>query len=289
MSKKFKIARRLENLDRRIIFVLLGLVVLFPLLVPIEFPVVVSEETRDFFEEMQSLPEGSAVLLAIDYEPDTMAELNPMTVAVLRHAFRRNLKVIGLSLYPGAPGIAQQLLSEAAQESGKAYGEDYVYLGYNPDWSGTMLRLGESIRATYPNDQWGTPTADLPILDDVDSYEDVELLVSICGSLYTEYWAAYAEARYGQRMISGNTAVISAFVYHYYNTGQISGFLAGIKGAAEYETLLDRSGDGMIAMGSQSCGHLLIVALIVLGNVGYVLTKKHTSASGGPDEERVED
>ena len=88
-------------------------------------------------------------------------------------------------------------------------------------------------------------------------------------------------------MISGNTAVISAFVYHYYNTGQISGFLAGIKGAAEYEKLLDRDGDGMIAMGSQSCGHLLIVALIVLGNVGYVLTKKQKSASSGSGEERA--
>ena len=272
---------RLHRLDRRIIFLLLGLVVLVPLVVPVEFPVVVSEETRGFFEELESLPEGTAVLLAIDYEPDTMAELNPMTVAVLRHAFRRNLKIIGLSLYPGAPGIAQRLLGETARECGKTYGEDYVYLGYNPDWSGTMLRLGESIRATYPNDQWGTPTADLPILHDVDSYDDVGLLVSICGSLYTEYWAAYAQARYGQRMISGNTAVISAFVYHYYNTGQISGFLAGIKGAAEYEKLLDRRGDGTIAMGSQSFGHLLIVALIVLGNVGYAMSKNRRAQTSG--------
>jgi len=268
----------LHRLDRRVIFLLLGVVVLVPLIVPVNFPILVSEETQEFFNEMESLPEGSAVLLAIDYEPDTMAELNPMTSAVLRHCFRRNLRVVGLSLYPGAPGIAQRLMAEAAEEFGKVYGVDFVYLGYNPDWSGTMLRLGESIRATYPNDQWGTPTVDLPMLDEVDSYEDIGLLVSICGSLYTEYWAAYAQARYGQRMVSGNTAVISAFIYHYYNSGQISGFLAGIKGAAEYEKLLDLHGDGIIAMGSQSCGHLLIVALIVLGNVGYLIAKRQESS-----------
>jgi hypothetical protein len=265
---------RLERLDRRIIFLLIGLVVLLPLVVPLDLPMVVSKETRDFFEEVEALPEGTAVLLAIDYEPDTMAELNPMTVAVLRHCFRRNLPVIGLSLYPGAPGIAQDLLERTAAEQGKSYGADYVYLGYNPDWSGTMLRLGESIRGTYPKDQWGRPTEDLPLLDDVDSYDDVGLLVSICGSVYTEYWAAYAQARYGQRMVSGNTAVISAFVYHYYNSGQISGFLAGIKGAAEYEKLLAAPGDGAIAMGSQSVGHLLIVVLIIVGNVGYLIGRK---------------
>lgn len=268
-----KAGERMATLDRRVIFLLMGLVVLIPLIFPLDLPVVVSEETEDFYQEIESLAGGEVVLLAIDYEPDTMAELNPMTEAVLRHCFRRGLRVLALSLYPGAPGIAQRLLSEAAGEYEKAYGTDYVYLGYNPDWSGTMLRLGESVKATYPKDQWGTPTGELPLLERIDSYEDIDLLVSICGSLYTEYWAAYAQARYGQRMISGNTAVQAVFIFHYYATGQISGFLAGIKGAAEYEKLVGLPGDGMIAMGSQSCGHLLIVGLIVLGNIGYLLAR----------------
>ena len=265
---------RLARLDRRLIFLLMGLVVLVPLLVPIDLPVVVSEETRDFYREIESLSDGAVLMLAVDYEPDTMAELDPMTLAVLRHAFRRGVRVVALSLYPGAPGIAQRLLTRAAGEYGMTYGEDYVYLGYNPDWSGTMLRLGESIRATYPKDQWGTATRDLPLMAGVDSYEDVDLLVSINGSKYAEYWAAYAQARYGQRMVSGNTAVMAVFIYHYYNTGQISGFLAVIRGAAEYEKLVGLPGDGTIAMGSQSCGHLLIVILIVLGNAGYLAARR---------------
>ncbi|MCK4545892.1 MAG: hypothetical protein KAW17_00495 [Candidatus Eisenbacteria sp.] len=268
------IAEKLAALDRRIIFLLVGIVVLIPLLVPLDLPVVVSRETRDFHDEIEALSDSAVLMLAIDYEPDTMAELDPMTLGVLRHCFRKGVRVVALSLYAGAPGIAQRLLEKAAGEYGRAYGEDYIYLGYNPDWSGTMLRLGESIKATYPKDQWGTPSVDLPLLKNVDSYDDVDLLVCINGSKYAEFWAAYAQARYGQRMVSGNTAVMSVFIYQYYNTGQISGFLGGIRGAAEYEKMLGLPADGTIAMGSQSCAHVLIVLLIIAGNVGYLLARR---------------
>jgi hypothetical protein len=192
--------------------------------------------------------------------------------------------VISLTLYPGGVGIAQRLIEEAAARHGKKNGEDYVFLGYNPDWSGTMLRLGESIKATYPTDQFGRDTRELPILSDCDSYEDVELLVSICGSALTEYWAAFAGGRYGQRMVSGNTAVQAVLIYPFYQSGQISGFLGGLKGAAEYETLIDRPAFGVRGMGSQSAGHLLIVLCVILGNIGYLATrgrKENRPGSGG--------
>jgi len=265
---------RLARVDRRLIFLLMTLAVAGPILIPIKLPIIVSKEVEDFYREIEALSPGDHVLLAIDYEPDVMAELSPMSEAVLDRLFAKDTKIVALTLYPGGVGIAQGLLEEAAARHGKTYGEDYVFLGYNPDYSGTMLRLGESIKATYPTDQFGRDTRDLPILRDCDAYRDLSLLVSICGSQLSEFWAAYAGGRYGQRMVSGNTAVQAILIYPFYQSGQIKGFLGGLKGAAEYETRIQRPGQGVRGMGSQTAGHVVIVLLVLVGNAGYLAARR---------------
>jgi len=270
----------LGAIDRRLIYVLMTLAVAGPVIVPFVLPVRVSKEVADFHREIEALAPGDHVLFSFDYEPDLMAELSPMSEAALDRLFAKDVKVIALTLYPGGVGLAQRLLDEAAKAHQKTYGEDYVFLGYNPDWSGTMLRLGESIRGTYPVDQFGRSTAAMPVLQGCDAYKDVKLLVTICGSAITEYWAAMAGARYGQRIVSGNTAVQAVFLYPFYQSGQIKGFLGGLKGAAEYETAIERPAFGVRGMGSQTLGHVLIVLFIVLGNLGYLATRRDQPRSG---------
>jgi hypothetical protein len=272
---------RFMAVDRRLIFLLMTLVVAGPMVMPVPLPVVVSKEVEDFHREIEALAPGDHVILAIDYEPDVMAELEPMTEAVLDRLFAKDVEVIALTLYAGGVGIAERQLSEAARRHGKVYGEDYVFLGYNPDYSGTMLRMGESIKATYPTDQFGRDTREIPLLRDCDAYRDVKLLVSICGSALSEYWAAYAGGRYGQRMVSGNTAVQAIFIYPFYQSGQIKGFLGGLKGAAEYETRIGRPAFGVRGMGSQSGGHWLIVLFVVLGNLSYLAVRRHGRGQAG--------
>lgn len=270
----------LSAIDRRLIYVLMTLAVAGPVIVPFVLPVRVSREVADFHREIEALVAGDHVLLSFDYEPDIMAELSPMSEAALDRLFAKDVKVIALTLYPGGVGLAQRILEDAAQRHAKVYGEDYVFLGYNPDWSGTMLRLGESIRATYPVDQFGRETASMPVLRGCDAYRDVKLLISVCGSAITEYWAAYAGARYGQRIVSGNTAVQAVFLYPFYQSGQIKGFLGGLKGAAEYETAIERPAFGVRGMGSQTLGHVLIVLFIVLGNLGYLAARRERARAG---------
>ncbi len=272
---------RLVAFDRRWIYLLMAIAVALPMLLPLKLPIVVSKEVAAFHREIEALQPGDEALLSIDYEPDVMAELDPMTEAVLDRLFAKGVKVICMTNYAGGVGVAQRQLEAAATRYGKVDGTDYVFLGYNPDWSGTMLRLGESIRATFPVDQFGHPTKDLPVLAACNAYKDIELLVSISGSALSEYWAAYAGARYGQRMVSGNTAIQAIFIYPFFQSGQIKGFLGGLKGAAEYETLIERPAFGVRGMGSQSAGHILIVAAVILGNVGYFAMRKRGTATSG--------
>jgi hypothetical protein len=272
---------RMMSIDRRIIFLSIALAVAVPLLAPIGFPVQVSEEVRSFHRELEPLEEGDIILLTFDYEGDVMAELNPMSEAVLSHVFPKGVRVVALTTYAGGTGIAEGILNEAASKYGKTYGEDYVFLGYNPDWSGTILRLGESFKATYPTDQYGKPTTEIPLMEEVETYSDVEMIVSIAGSALSEYWAIWAGGRYGVKVISGNTAIQAILIYPYYQAGQISGFLGGLKGAAEYEHLIDRPGMGIRGMDAQSVTHALMLAFILVGNVGYFLVRRAESRTKG--------
>jgi hypothetical protein len=80
--------------------------------------------------------------------------------------------------------------------------------------------------------------------------------------------------------VSGNTAVQAVFLYPFYQSGQIKGFLGGLKGAAEYETSIERPAFGVRGMGSQTLGHVLIVLFIVLGNLGYLAARRDQPRSG---------
>jgi hypothetical protein len=265
---------RMMSIDRRIIFLCVGLAVAIPLIQPLGFPVEVSDEVAAFFREMDALKPGDIILLAFDYEGDVMAELNPMSVAVLKHVFSRGVKVVALTTYAGGTGIAERILNEEAEAYGKEYGVDYVFLGYNPDWSGTILRLGESFKKTFPTDQYGKSTKEIPLMQEVETYDDVALICSIAGSALSEYWAIWAGGRYGVKVISGNTAIQAVLIYPDSQAGQIPGFLGGLKGAAEYEKLVNEPGMAIRGMDAQSVAHALMVVFIVIGNIGYFLARR---------------
>jgi hypothetical protein len=266
---------RMMKIDRRIIYLGMALAVAVPLILPIGMPVQVSEESQDFYDYIDALEAGDIVLFSFDYEGDVMAELNPMSIAALEHLFRQDVRVVSVTMYAGGTGIAQDILEAAAARHGKEYGVDYVFLGYNPDWSGTMLRLGESFKATYPADQFGKSTREIPLMQEVDTYDDIALLISIAGSALSEYWAIWAGGRYGVTVVSGNTAIQAILIYPYYSAGQIPGFLGGLKGAAEYEKLVGEPGLGIKGMDAQSVAHILMLVFIIIGNIGYVLSRRH--------------
>ena len=85
---------RLLRIDRRIIFVFVAAAVTIPLLIKFDLPVLTTKEVRGIYDKIDSLPEGSHVLIAFDYDPASKEELQPMAVALLHHCFKNNIKKI---------------------------------------------------------------------------------------------------------------------------------------------------------------------------------------------------
>ncbi len=276
----------LKDLDRRWIFLLMLLAVALPILFQMQFPETPTELVRDTFDQVDKLPEGSRVLLAWDWDPASEGELKPMSTAFVRHCCEKNLKMVFMSLWPVGPQMIDDTIDQVIRRDfpGLVYGEDYVNLGYKPGFEGVIKVVVTDIRQLYTTDDKGTNIDKIPIMRNVKTVRDFDLLINVsAGYAGTKEWVQYAAAPYPDeiKLVAGCTGVSAPQLYPYI-PNQLKGMLGAIKGAAEYEQLvLDKYGreaqgkdeapyrDGLRRMGAQLVAHLLMIGLIVAGNAIY--------------------
>jgi hypothetical protein len=263
------------SFDRRWIFLAMALVVLVFLKLPVRLPIRPSAESRGFFESVESVPPGSVIYLAVDYGPSTEAEIYPMHVGIVYQALRRGLKIVAGSVWDTAPPMTERAFEEAAallEKEGihKEYGLDFVNLGYKAGYDVAIAKVGSSIPETYPVDYRGNSVAALPAMQGIENFSQIALLCNFSsGTPGARQWLQQVQTRYRVKMIAGVTAVMAPDLYSFFHSGQISGFLGGLVGAAEYESQLDHPGPAMAGMTVQSLAHLLIILLIGIGNFLY--------------------
>jgi hypothetical protein len=263
---------KMEGLDRRWIYLAVAVAVIIPFLFPTPMPISITPQARSLFDAVEAIPDGSNVMVVYDYYPSTIAECEPMAIAALHHFFRKDCKVITLSNIPyGGPSMAESITRMMAEQYGKTYGIDYVNLGYKYGYVAVLSGMGQSIEAIFPTDNNGTLLSELPLMDSVKNYSDISFIFEIADNATADYWVSIVNAQYGVPIGCGGTAVMAPKFYAYVASGQFVGLLGGMRGAAEYEDLVGKKADATTGMQAQSLVHLLIIALVVLGNVGFFL------------------
>lgn len=277
-----KIMDSLTKIPRQIIFLTIALAVAIPLIVPLGIPVNVMPQSKKLFEAVDELTgDSKPVLISCDFDPQSLPELYPMLIAVLRQCFARRVPVVLMALWPQGTGMVEMALEELAPEFDMVYGEDYVFLGYKFGVAAVLLGMGENIQGVFPLDYYGTPVDSLPLMRKTANYRNISMIITMStGDPGWRQWLLYAQSRYGARLGVGVTAVSAADVYPYVETGQVIGLLAGMKGASEYETMIQKKGytEGRLrasqGMDAQSLGHLLIMVFIIIGNIGYFYSRR---------------
>jgi hypothetical protein len=243
-------------MHRHFISILIALSVAVPLVIKIGLPNQVTTEVKNVYESIDQLDSGSVVMISFDFEASSLPEVKPMAVAILRHCFAKKLKVVGLALMAEGTAIGEQILRQTAEEYSAKYDSDYVFLGFRPQAQSAILGMGEEIERVFPRDYHDTPWEQIPIV----SVADGDLPVT---------WVDYAVSRYHVKFACAATAVMATSFYPFLSSGQMVGLLGGLKGAAEYEMLINKPGMGQKGMDAQSVCHLMIVLLVVWGNVTY--------------------
>jgi hypothetical protein len=281
---------RLIRVDRRIIFATMALAIIIPLLLPIHMAMGTQRVTRNLFNAVDAIdPKTQCLLISADYTPQTEPENHPMTKVLLRHGFARHVPVLLNALYvEGAPMLDQAIHEVMADFNARAtshadsviYGRDVVYLGWQPPPIVPILAMGESIAGIYPDDYYGHHTDSLEVMARIHNYDQVGIVVGITPLQSPLWYVQLAQTKYGVKVGAGCTAVCAPDFYPYCGTGQLSGMMAGMKGAAEYEELVDKkyhTGGRLKAtegMASQSAAHVLIMVFVILGNVAYFATRR---------------
>jgi uncharacterized protein (DUF2249 family) len=279
---------RMMSLDRRWVFLLLAIVCVITYLWEFTVPVSTSNEVKSIYERIESLEEGDMIYMSVDYDPNALAELNPMTYVIAEQCFRKKVKVIFGTLANLGQGMVHQLINDItdsvnhdATYNGVSFagrqienGIDYVFLGYKPYPAMVIQAMGLNFRVAFPTDYYGTPLDSIPIMKGVANFDQCELVIDLAAGNVAEMWITYGHGNYNVPLALGVTGVMAADMYPYLGSKQIFGLMAGLLGAAQYEKLADnygRAGDGMRI---QLFAHIVIILFIVMGNVGYFVTRR---------------
>ncbi|MDD2718172.1 MAG: hypothetical protein PHS08_00730 [Candidatus Cloacimonetes bacterium] len=236
------IFERMQKLDRRWIYIVVALAIIIPLMIPYDSDNVTTPPTENLYQMIDSFAgrEDRAILMSFYHDAATMPELFPMEVAILRHCFERNVKVFTLTWFPaGAPIIDYAINSVKEEFPDIQSGVDYCNFGYKPQAFAMVLGMGDNIANTMNTDAEGRKLENLPIMKGINNYSEMNLAIEFSGSSAGGMWITYARPKYGLNVAVGVTAVMAADMYPYLQSGQLIGMLSGLKGAAEYEKLVD--------------------------------------------------
>jgi len=274
---------KMMNLDRRWVYLVIGIVVVITALWSFAVPLYVTPEVRSVYDYVDNLTPGEVLMIGVDYDPSALAELHPMTYAITRQCFSKGVKLLLCCLHQNGPGMVEQVIAQVAQEYDKVNGVDYVYMGYKPYPGITILAMGQNFRIPFPEDYYGTPLDSLPMMRNLTNFNNVRAIINVSAGSGTEYWINFANGRYNAKLAIGVTGVMTSDYYPFLQSGQIFGLIGGMKGASEYEFLAEKAGyisreKGQLvaskSMPIQTTTHVVIILFIVIGNVGYFMSKR---------------
>jgi len=290
---------KLGNLDRRIIFLLIGLSVLIPLLNPnlIDLPLGQDRNTKIVYDSISELQEDDKVLISFAYGASTKPEVHPMAIALLNQLFSKGVKVYIVSLWPESPIMAQQAISEVKKSNlfNIEDGTNYVMFDYKVGGFVVIKGIADNFRDLYQQDYNGKSIDSLDIMNGVYSVKDFDFVFDFsAGVPGNAEWVQYACDPKNVPLSSGCTSIMVTDAIPYVESGQLRGILAGMPGAAEYEKMVYdymvveqknnnlninkevviKKGKAYARMSAQSVAHLLMVIFIIIGNVAYYYSRK---------------
>lgn len=312
------ILNKLTKIDSRIIYMLLSIVVLIPLLIKLPTQIEPDSYSQIVYNELSEIlrvdnrldnsnknidkshksrskdfyyntPNNSAstvsgtkkILLSFDYGPSTVPEVGPMSYAIMRQVLESGNEVHTMALWDtGLPMIAEtkkNVLRDMGLDEKDVKIHDF---GFKSGGESVIKGMLANIPKTFPKAE-----------GIIEKLCDYDFIVSFsAGSPGSKEWVQFAgdqssgECGKKVKVSTGVTAVQVTELLPYVSDredAQLTGILAGLSGAASYETLVNLEGEfsGKAAqrMNSQSWAHILIIFFIVVGNIAYFILNKRKS------------
>lgn len=265
---------RLQRIDRRVIYWLLFILLIIPFLRPLGLPISISPQTRSLIEGLRKLKEGDVVVVNISSGVSAWPECLPSLVAVSKVLIQQKAKIIYWTSFVDGHMTFEKIVEKVPGFKGLTYGTDYVMLGYYAGAESTVAQLATNIRSIFTADYKGTPIDQLPIMKNVNSAKDVSMVISSDTGDYGDYYIRQWRIPYGVPFAEIGIAMLFSSYQPHWAAGIAFGLAGGAKGGAELEKLIGEPGDATVTMDAINTSHLLVIAAVILANLGYAATRR---------------
>jgi hypothetical protein len=212
-----------KNLDV-IIIALMYLFWIYPVINPFAPPIKVGEKAETFHNVVESLPDEPLVLMCYDYSAVSKPLFRGMEEAFMRHIFDKNGRIVmvafslqGPMMYRGTLETFKDVLNQ------KTYGEDYVFLGFIAGGETGLTSFLANIRNTVSEDFGGAPIDTIPIMENVNSADDFDLIMDFeTDTTLGDGFVRQVSAVYGTKL---GIACSGGGTYEPYYPDQLQGLL----------------------------------------------------------------
>lgn len=262
----------------------MAIAIVVPLYIPLGLPIKARPMTKAAFNAVEELHEGDVVLVSMDLDPASTAELEPYYRAVILQLKRKHIRLAFTTLWYQAPPLVERWLRDTVDtavspdQGDRPYvkNQDYVYLGFREGKQNIILGMGADLPNVFGGKtDDGTPLAAIPWMKNIHGLGDFKLLVLVsAGAPGAKEYVQFAQNRYDLRMVAVTTAVSVTDLAPYYQAGQLLGVVAGLAGSAEYEELVGKPSIGVEGADGLNTGHGVVIVAILLGNIAFFASRR---------------
>ncbi len=240
----------LQNLDRRVLYVILVAMTSLPLFAKITIPVEPDPYSKALYYRLMTAPPEQTVFIQSDWTISTRGENAGHLEALLRICMSRKLKFVIYSVGdPQAPGVYRDVIrriNDERKKSGLAEAkpwDDYVDLAYFPNAEGTLNSIAFDVRKVFggrqvkdPSKGVDRPVFESPVLQSVKKVGDSSLYVIVTASSTVDRAVERLNEKANLAVMC--TGVIGPSTLPWFQSGQVKGVAIGLKGVYDVEYMM---------------------------------------------------
>lgn len=265
--------QRMMSIDRRIIYIILAIAIIFPMFRPFGFKVAIEAPAKAMYDYIAGLPEGSPVIYSADLSSSGITELKPMIEVLVDLSLTKKHKVILMALWADGNNLISTWTDAIFAKHKSEYGKDYINFGYIPAYQAFLEQARTDLRSACNGgvDKNREKLDKFPIMEGINKASNIAAVVSFGTgdpgyNHWIQQWYATSEVK---AVLGGQVAVNYPGALNSYNAGNLKGVAGGLAGAATLEACHGVVGSAHGASDMQSFGHLAIIIFLILGNIGY--------------------
>lgn len=268
----------MARIDRKLVYLIMLLIVIVTALYPIYVPVYITDHTRELYSEIDKISSDDIVLVYMGALPVRYAQMKDGYAVTLWHMMQKQPKLIFCAMEPGGVPLIDTLLDEpqlkeALSDLGYVEGENYVNLGLVYQEAG-LVELVQDFHAATRDAYQGT------WLDAVQDGSDFDYVIDFQGQASYGLLVQHLYTTYQTTIFTILTAAGYPSALPFLQAGQLKASLNGPIATTEYE-MIALSGlnwepsDSVALAGTFSATHMVWLALIIIGNIGYLGWEKN--------------